>query len=429
MSTNPYMDPYQQWYDDQRLQQQAAQSIYNQQQAYAARQPTSQNGTFNTNSGNDGSAAIYPWMGYSMGGTGFSTGAQAPWAGAQTTPIGVPGTYGVNAQASAQGWNPNNPTLTQPLTQQTAMGMFGATDDGRRDLVHDDYVNAALGNLESIASGQRMPFDQATKSNMMSQASSMSAAAEQAQAGQMRNAAAMGGASLNDPSYQAAQRELMARRQGTNAQAANAIEMEANQANFGAQRDASNQMGALRMQQRQNSRPQDQPAAGATRAYAGQNITAGASRPGTTGYQTQQGVFGNYPGYTGEQSGTGAPPRVGAGAPAVVRAGAKPPPGGYVGQVDENGQDQLDRDMYTYNSRENRSGSAPGLVAEGNHGGAGRFQQTDAQRKIALEIQARLQREGKPQYAGDGVARPAGTPAPATARPPVKPPAMPYMTH
>jgi hypothetical protein len=407
MATNPYMDPYQQYYNDQRLQQQAAQSIYNQQQAYDARQPTQMYGAFNTNSGNDGSAAIYPWMGYSMGGTGFSTGAQAPWAGAQTTPIGVPGTYGVNAQASAQGWNPNNPTLTQPLTQQTAqsMGMFGATDDGRRDLVHDDYVNAALGNLESIASGQRMPFDQATKSNMMSQASSMSAAAEQAQAGQMRNAAAMGGASLNDPSYQAAQRELMARRQGTNAQAANAIEMEANQANFGAQRDASNQMGALRMQQRQNSRPQDQPSAGTARTYTGQPITAGAGGGmGTVGStRTAEQIFAGYPG-------TAAP----AGRLNNTQTIKKP-----------GEPDQLDRDMFEYNSRASRTG-VPG-EQPGEHGSAGRFQQTDAQRKIALEIQARLQAEGKPQYAGDGVVRPAGTPAPAPVKPPVKPPAMPIM--
>lgn len=264
----------------------------------------------------DGSAAGMGWnQGTgSYGGWGQSTGyspyGAGPWSGATNTPwgymsdyqilggdpsqgntgFGIPGqSYGIGGGTGGTGGSSGGMTA----------GMFGAADDGRRDFVHDDYVNAALGRLQSVASGQNLPFDETTRSNMLSRAGDMNAAAEEQQAGSMRDSAAAGGASLSDPSYAAAQRELSSRRQGANANAAQDIDMTANRENFAAQNTANNQMATLRFDQRSRSPVAAQPApgAGSPNGNTSQHTPLPANGS-TTGWNYGGGAGGYANGYT-----------------------------------------------------------------------------------------------------------------------------------
>lgn len=237
----------------------------------------------------DGSQPGFGWNGYSAGST-FNSGTGqggAPWSGAHNTTWGtlVPGSLRpldgngyINAQGGVSLYGTTYP-VGSPGGGGT-QGMFGAADDGRRDFVHDDYTNSALNQLQGVASGKNLPYDATTRSNMLSHAGEMNAAAEQAQSGQLRNAAASGGASLNDPSMQAAQRELMSRRQSGNASAAQQIDSQANLANFNAQQDANNQMAALRFRQRSDSPIGSQPPPGSSTGSMGSGGGTGAPNTG-----------------------------------------------------------------------------------------------------------------------------------------------------
>lgn len=112
---------------------------------------------------------------------------------------------------------------------------------------YDVRNRAALGFLNSVLEGKELPFDQATQANMLTQASDMNAAAEAAQMGQARANAAIGGASMSDPSLQGRSAEFMARRQAQNAAAANAIGRAANTANFGAKMTAAGTLSDLNL--------------------------------------------------------------------------------------------------------------------------------------------------------------------------------------
>lgn len=96
--------------------------------------------------------------------------------------------------------------------------------------------------MNDVLAGKNLPFSPFAKSQMLSQQSDMSAAAEGARNGQMMGAAAMGGASASDPSLQGARMSNMAARQAQNQTAARDIDVQANTANFGAQMDAASML-------------------------------------------------------------------------------------------------------------------------------------------------------------------------------------------
>lgn len=93
--------------------------------------------------------------------------------------------------------------------------------------------------LKSVVGGTNLPFSPFTQNQMMGQQTDMTAAAESANLQRMNEDAAVGGASANDPSLQAGQRQLQSTRQNQNLQAQRAISAQAGQANFGAQMDAA----------------------------------------------------------------------------------------------------------------------------------------------------------------------------------------------
>lgn len=96
--------------------------------------------------------------------------------------------------------------------------------------------------MNDVLAGKNLPFSPFAKSQMLSQQSDMSAAAEGARNQQMMGAAAMGGASASDPSLQGARMSNMAARQTQNQTAARDIDAQAYQANFGAQMDAASML-------------------------------------------------------------------------------------------------------------------------------------------------------------------------------------------
>ena len=105
--------------------------------------------------------------------------------------------------------------------------------------------------FKGVMGGQNLPFSPFAQSQMLSQQSDMSAAAEGARNQQLTGNAAAGGASANDPSLRAGQMSNMAARQGQNQTAARDISANANQANFGAQMQAASQLNNNAMQRAQ----------------------------------------------------------------------------------------------------------------------------------------------------------------------------------
>jgi hypothetical protein len=93
--------------------------------------------------------------------------------------------------------------------------------------------------FNGVLSGDKMPFNPATRANMVSRASDMTAAAEGANNQRAANNAAAGGASASDPSFQAAQMGNQAARQTANQTAVRDIDTTAEQQNFGAQMNAA----------------------------------------------------------------------------------------------------------------------------------------------------------------------------------------------
>lgn len=123
-------------------------------------------------------------------------------------------------------------------------GMGGSSGIGGSGAGRDPETSAALALLRQIMDGKVLPYDEATRTAMTTKASDMNASAEGAAVQDANESAAVGGASASDPSLAAARREFMARRQSGNASAANAIDQQANRANFGARMDAATTVAA-----------------------------------------------------------------------------------------------------------------------------------------------------------------------------------------
>lgn len=98
--------------------------------------------------------------------------------------------------------------------------------------------------FKDVMGGKTLPFSPFKQSQMLSQQSDMSAAAEGAQNEQLANQAAMGGASASDPSMAAARSSNMAHRQTANQTAARDISAAAEQQNFAAQMEAASQLNS-----------------------------------------------------------------------------------------------------------------------------------------------------------------------------------------
>lgn len=126
-------------------------------------------------------------------------------------------TIGMQRAGQSPGINPNAGAATGAATKESA----------------------ARNYLTGTVQGQNTPFNEATRNSMYSQASGMNAAAEGAQNQRINETAAMGGASANDPSAQAARSQNMALRQGANQRAMGTIESQANLANQQAQSQAA----------------------------------------------------------------------------------------------------------------------------------------------------------------------------------------------
>ncbi len=119
--------------------------------------------------------------------------------------------------------------------------------------------SAAMAFLNSVVSGQELPYGQQQQDAMYGQASGMNAAAEAAQNQEAEGAASAGGASPTDPSYQNQMRQNMARRQTGNQRTMGDIQAKAGSENFGARTGAAGailgaEQNALDRQERQNSK-------------------------------------------------------------------------------------------------------------------------------------------------------------------------------
>jgi hypothetical protein len=150
---------------------------------------------------------------------------------------GVQSTYGGGLGSVFQYGhaNPYGPTLG--LNQRP--GQRPAASSSQQSSTAPRPESAALSYLTGTVQGQNAPYNQQAIDSQYSQASGMNAAAETAQNTQAAEQAAAGGASPTDPSYQAAQRQSMAMRQGANQRAMGQIQGQASQANQQAQQQAA----------------------------------------------------------------------------------------------------------------------------------------------------------------------------------------------
>lgn len=128
-----------------------------------------------------------------------------------------------------------------PLGPYAALGTQSSSS-GKSPTGTSPQNSAALEFLNSVVSGNTLPYSQQQQDAMYGQASGMNAAAEAAQNQQAEEAAAAGGASPTDPSYQSQMRQNMARRQTGNQRAMGDIQARAGSENFGARTGAAGQI-------------------------------------------------------------------------------------------------------------------------------------------------------------------------------------------
>lgn len=159
-------------------------------------------------------------------------------------PAYAPFSGGSVAKGSSSTYGKYTPITPRPLIPGTSMPGAPAAP-GAPGTGGNDYTKAAMGRLQSIAEGKDVPLDDATKANMLSKSQEGAAAAEQAQNQTLMEGAVAGGASPNDPSLQAAKRQNMAARQGSNQQAARDIELETRRQNFAASQGAAESLAGF----------------------------------------------------------------------------------------------------------------------------------------------------------------------------------------
>jgi hypothetical protein len=138
------------------------------------------------------------------------------------------------------------PGELDPEMQAARKRMEQATYGRAQTLQNDPYNKAALDYMKGTVSGQNVPFSNTVKNSMMAQHGAGSAAAEAAQMETLRQSLGASGGSIYDPGYQAAQRQAMSQRQGSNLDAAGQLEAKAGIANQQASAQAANSMAAAR---------------------------------------------------------------------------------------------------------------------------------------------------------------------------------------
>lgn len=153
--------------------------------------------------------------------------------------------------------------------------------------------SAALKFLNSVVSGDTLPYGQQQQDALYGQASGMNAAAEAAQNNQAQDAASAGGASPNDPSLQSQYRQNMARRQTGNQRAMGDIQSKAGSENFGARSNAAGQiLGAEQANLDREERQRMQAMSALSNMYGNMNNQGAVPSGGMWQYTGTSGSYG-----------------------------------------------------------------------------------------------------------------------------------------
>jgi hypothetical protein len=166
-------------------------------------------------------------------------------------------------------------------TAAAARKKITSLTEGRADeLGNDPYQKSAMDYLKGTISGQNVPYSNSVKNSLMAQHGAGAASAESAQMETLRQSLGASGGSIYDPGYQAAQREAMSQRQGSNLDAMGEIESRANIANSQAQAQAAGSLASMRAAQ--NAQINAMKLAGAD-YQARTQVPVGATGAGGTG--------------------------------------------------------------------------------------------------------------------------------------------------
>lgn len=183
---------------------------------------------------------------YQPPGNSYSNPIQRPWApGYLPTQMDVARTTPYSGGAgSAGGGDPSREGMAgvaNRIIQDT---------EGRGDAtMSDPYLTAALSRLSDIQSGKAVPFTDAVKSQMVSRHGDMSAAAEAANAEDLRESVAAGGGNMSDPSARARLSQGTQQRQAENLGYAGDVDTNSTLQNFQAQNDATHAITGTRLSQ------------------------------------------------------------------------------------------------------------------------------------------------------------------------------------
>jgi hypothetical protein len=122
--------------------------------------------------------------------------------------------------------------------------------EGRGDAtMQDPYLTAVLKRLDDIQAGKDLPYTDAVKSQITARHGDMGAAAEAANAEDLREATAANGGSMSDPSARARLSQGTQQRQAENLAFAGDLNTKATLENFNARNDASRAIAATRLPQ------------------------------------------------------------------------------------------------------------------------------------------------------------------------------------
>jgi len=222
------------------------------------------------------------WM-YPSAYNNYGQWGNAPAGNPTAQSAGYTQAFGARPTGAAARYTPGS-TATQ--TGGGVTGTSSSTYMGGRWVGNPNET--AMQYLNSVIRGEELPFGQAQRSAQMSEAASMTAAAERAQNGMIDNSIASGGASASDPSVQNARRAAMASRQSNNVQAVRALNSEADKTNFNARLQAAGMAAEM----------QRNAALDALRAMQGYNNTRGGS-DGQQAYNPYSTGSGRVMGYNG----------------------------------------------------------------------------------------------------------------------------------
>lgn len=125
--------------------------------------------------------------------------------------------------------------------QQASQDIYGATYGAAQQTMADPRLNELMGQLDTVISGQNVPFSQERIQRELSAVGDMTAAAAGNQAQQLREWGASRGFMPNDPAMQARMQEIEASRMIANQQARGDLGRAALATNFDAQQQAINQ--------------------------------------------------------------------------------------------------------------------------------------------------------------------------------------------